>query len=200
MSTLLFENFTKYSLLRAAFWGIMGIILFALPDFFLDGMFYAIVGYMLVDGILRIVDFVRESAANHIHEKKAGLSLRYFSLVVAVLLLVVVIHSIIFRHLLIQVTPVYLGGLLLLEGIIYFVIAICANTFPQRGLLVFLSVMVCLGGAAVLVFTFGFGIGGIPGLTKVSGVALLLACLYELSAYLVYRKNLGNRSNEEDIQ
>lgn len=200
MSTLLFENFTKYSLLRAAFWGIMGIILFALPDFLLDGMFYAIVGYMLVGGILRIVDFVRESAANHIHEKKVGLSLRYFSLVVAALLLVVVIHSIIFRHLLIQVTPVYLGGLLLLEGIIYFVIAICANTFQQRGLLVFLSVIVCLGGAAVLVFTFGFGIGGIPGLAKVSGVALLLACLYELSAYLVYRKNLDNRSNEEDIQ
>ncbi|AEE91949.1 conserved membrane protein of unknown function [Tepidanaerobacter acetatoxydans Re1] len=200
MSALLFKNFTKYALLRAAFWGIMGIILFALPDFFLDGMFYAIVGYMLVDGILRIVDFVRESAANHIHEKKAGSPLRYFSLVVAVLLLVVVIHSIIFRDLLIQVTPVYLGGLLLLRGILYFVIALCANTFMQRGLLVALSGIVFLGGAAVLVFTFGFGIGGIPGLIKVSGAALLLACLYELAAYLVYRKNLGNRSNEEDIQ
>jgi len=29
---------------------------------------------------------------------------------------------------------------------------------------------------------------------------LLLACLYELAAYLVYRKNVGNRVNEEDIQ
>lgn len=200
MSTLLFENFTKYSLLRAAFWGIMGIILFALPDFLLGGMFYAIVGYMFVDGILRIVDFVRESAANHIHEKKAGSPLRYFSLVVAVLLIVVVIHSIIFRHLLIQVTPVYLGGLLLLEGILYFVIALCANTFTQRGLLVALSGIAFLGGAAVLAFTFGFGIGGIPGLTKVCGAALLLACLYELAAYLVYRKNVGSRLNEEDIQ
>lgn len=199
LSALLLENFTKYALLRAAFWGIMGIILFALPDFLLDGMFYAIVGYMLVDGIWRIVDFVRESAANHIPEKKAGSPLRYFSLVVAVLLLVVVIHSIIFRHLLIQVTPVYLGGFLLLKGIIYFVIALCANTFPQRGLLVFLSVIAFLGGAAVLVFTFGFGIGGIPGLTKVSGAALLLACLYELTAYLIYRKK-RNRSNEEDMK
>ncbi|SNS87778.1 Short repeat of unknown function [Anaerovirgula multivorans] len=198
--SLLFDKFAKFAMLRAAFWGSMGIILFALPDFLLDGMFYAIVGYMLVDGIWRIVDFVRESAANHIHEKKAGSLLRYFSLVIAVLLIVVVIHSIIFRHLLIQVTPVYLGGLLLLEGILYFVIALCANTFMQRGLLVALSGITFLGGAAVLVFTFGFGIGGIPGLTKVSGAALLLACLYELVAYLVYRKNVGNRLNEEDIQ
>jgi TctA family transporter len=70
----------------------------------------------------------------------------------------------------------------------------------QRGLLVALSGIAFLGGVAVLVFTFGFGIGGIPGLTKVSSVALLLAGLYELAAYLVYRKNAGNRSNEEDIQ
>lgn len=201
MSKLLFENFTKYALFRAAFWGAMGVILFALPDFLLDGMFYAIVGYMLVDGIWRIVDFVRESSAkNYDYEKKAVLPLRYFSLVVAVLLIVVVIHSIIFRHLLIEVTPIYLGGLLLLEGILYFVIALCANTCMQRGLLVALSGIAFLGGAAVLVFTFGFGIGGIPGLTKVSGAALLLACLYELAAYLVYRKNVGNRVNEEDIQ
>ncbi|WP_207727259.1 hypothetical protein [Caproicibacter fermentans] len=190
MDAFLFEDFTKCAMLRAAFWGIMGIILFALPNFLLDGMFYAIVGYMLADGIWRIVKFVRESAANHIHDKKAGSPLRYFSLVIAVLLLVVVAHSIIFRHFLIQITPVYLGGLLLLEGIIYFVIALCANTFPQRGLLVFLSVIAFLGGAAVLVFTFGFGVGGIPGLTKVSGTALLLACLYELAAYLIYRKNV----------
>ena len=200
MSKLLFENFTKHSLLRAAFWGIMGIILFALPDFLLGGMYYAIVGYMLVDGILRIVDFARESAANHIREKKAGSPLHYFSLVVAVLLIVVVIHSIIFRHLLIEVTPVYLGGLLLIRGILYFVIALCANTFMQRGLLVALSGIAFLGGAAVLVFTFGFGIGGIPGLTKVSSAALLLACLYELAAYLVHRKNAGNRSNKEELQ
>lgn len=200
MGKLLFENFTKYALLRAAFWGIMGMILFALPDFLLGGMFYAIVGYMLVDGILRIVDFVRESAANHIHAKKAGSPLRYFSLVVAVLLLVVVIHSILFKHLLIQVTPVYLGGLLLIRGILYFVIALSANTFMQRGLLVALSGIALLGGAAVLVFTFGFGIGGIPGLIKISGAALLLACFYELAACLVYRKNAISRSNKEELQ
>ena len=190
MSTLLCKNVTKYALLRAAFWGLMGITLFALPNFLLDRMFYAIAGYMLVNGILRIVDFVREDVANHTHEEKAGSLLRYFSLVVAVLLIVVVIHSIIFRYLLIQVTPVYLGGLLLLKGILYFIIALCANTFTQRGLLVALSGITFLGGAAVLAFTFGFGIGGIPGLTKVSGAALLLACLYELAAYLVYRKNV----------
>ena len=168
-----------------------GLLYSALPEFLLDGMFYAIAGYMLVDGILRSMDFVREGVANHTHEKKAGSLLRYFSLVVAVLLIVVVIHTIIFRHLLIQVTPVYLGGLLLLEGILYFIIALYANTFTQRGFLVALSGITFLGGAAVLAFTFGFGIGGIPGLTKVSGATLLLACLYELAAYLVYRKNVG---------
>ena len=201
MKSLLFGKFAKFAMLRAAFWGIMGIILFALPDFLLDGMFYAIVGYMLVDGIWRIVDFVRESSAkNYVYEKKEALPLRYFSLVVAVLLIVVVIHSIIFRHLLIEITPVYLGVLLLLEGILYFVIALCANTFMQKGLLVALSGIAFLGGAAVLVFTFGFGIGGIPGLTKVSGTTLLLACLYELAAYLVYRKNVGSSLYKEDIQ
>lgn len=200
MNTLLFENFTKYSLLRAAFFGIMGIILFALPDFLLDGMFYAIVGYMLVGGILGIVDFFRENATNHTREKKAYSFIRYFNLVVAILLIMVVIHSIIFRHFLIQVTPIYLGGLLLLEGIFYFVIALSANAFTQRWLLIVLSLITFLSSVTVLVFTFGFGIGGIIGLTKVSGATLLLACLYELAAYLVYRKNLDNRSNEEDIR
>ncbi|WMJ86993.1 hypothetical protein [Anaerocolumna sp. MB42-C2] len=199
MYSLLFKNLTKYALFRASFWGVLGMILLTLPDFYLNGMFYMIVGYMLTVGIWRIVGFARECAVNHIKDKKMCSPLRYFSLLVAVLLIVVVIQSIIFRHLMIRVTPVYLGGLLLLESILYFIIALCANTFMQRGLLVAFSGIVFLGGAAVLAFTFGFGIGGIMGLTKVSCAALLFACLYELTAYLVYRKNAGIRSNEEDI-
>lgn len=196
---LLYERFAKFALPRAVFWGIMGIILFALPKFLLDSMFYTIVGYMLVDGIWRIVNFVRESTlTSHVHNKKTVLPLRFFSLVAAIFLIVAVIHSIVFRHLLIQVTPVYLGGLLMLESIIYFVIALCANKF--RGLLVVLSVIIFLGGAAVLIFTFGFGIDGILGLAKVSGTTLLLACFYELVAYLIYRRNVNNRLYEEDIQ
>ncbi|WP_018751223.1 hypothetical protein [Paenibacillus sanguinis] len=180
LRTLLFESYAKYALLRAAYWGVMGILLFAVPSFLFMGMFYAIIGYMLVDGILHVVNF---------YKKKTGSPLRYVSLVIAVLLMAVVIHSIVFRHLLIELTPVYLGGLLLLESLLYAGITLCAHPYRKRALLGALSGMVLLSGAAVLVFTFGFGVGGISGLAKVSGAALLLVCLYEGTAYFVYRKN-----------
>ncbi|WP_255624938.1 hypothetical protein [Clostridioides sp. ES-S-0108-01] len=41
---------------------------------------------------------------------------------------------------------------------------------------------------AAVIFTFGFGIGGIVGLTRVSGFASLLSCIYILVAYLIHKR------------
>lgn len=200
MKSLLFEKFAKHAKLRAAFWGIIGILLFVWPEFLLGGLFYALVGYVLLDGIGRVIDFVRVRSVNYVQKRDAFSSLSYFSLVIAILQLVIVIHAVYFRRFLIQATPVYLGGYLLLEGIIYFVIARCANTIPQKRFLVPCSLIVFWGGVVILVFTFGFGVGGLHGLAIISGGASMLACFYEVAICCVCRKNTDTRLSGGNLQ
>ena len=57
MSFILFERFTKLSLLRAVFWLIMGISLLLMPDFLLGGLFYVLIGYLIVNALLHIFFF-----------------------------------------------------------------------------------------------------------------------------------------------
>ena len=59
MRFILFERFTKLSLLRAVFWLVMGVSLLLMPDFLLGGLFYVLIGYLLVNAILRIIFFSR---------------------------------------------------------------------------------------------------------------------------------------------
>lgn len=189
MKSLFYERFAKYAILRTIFLGGMGMALLLYPEFLLNGMFYAIVGYVLLDGALRIVDFVREK------ESKSLLS--YGSLALAILLFLVGFHSIAYARYLIQVSPVYLGTLLLFESIAYFIVAMCAAKSWQKTILAILSVMAFLGGLAVFIFTFGFGIGGIPELIYISGVASLISCAYVLVSYIIYRKTKDTRELEE---
>lgn len=194
MDLILLERFTRLSLVRAAFWGIMGISLLLMPEFLLGGVFYVLTGYCLVIAVLRIALFVREIIAKQLHY------FSYFSLVIAILFLIAAFHFIYFRNLLNGLTPVFLGGLLMLEGILYFLIAICAATTLQRFLLIVLSGAVLFGSAAIIVFTFGFGVGGVLGITIVSGIAFLLAFLFELTALCICRKNHVNRFDQEDVR
>lgn len=200
MSFILFERFTKLSLLRAVFWLIMGISLLLMPDFLLGGLFYVLIGYLIVNALLHIFFFARETTAGDTQDSKAALASRYISLVIAVLFVIISAHFIIYREWLNEFTPVFLGGLLMLEGILYFVIALCAVTTLQKFLLVILSGTTFLQAALAIAFTFGFGVGGVTGMTTVLGIALLLAFLYEIAAFSIARRNHKTRFNQEDMK
>ena len=88
----------------------------------------------------------------------------------------------------------------MLEGILYFVIALCAVTTLQKFLLVILSGTTFLQAALAIAFTFGFGVGGVTGMTTVLGIALLLAFLYEIAAFSIARRNHKTRFNQEDMK
>ncbi|MGO1042340.1 hypothetical protein ACTPEO_06360 [Clostridioides difficile] len=179
MNLLLYKRFTKHAILRAVFLGGMGIALLIFPEFLLGGMFYVIVGYMILYGVLRIMDFILKNGAKHLFN--------YGSLIIAILLIVFGLHSIAFSRYLIHISPVYLGSLLLIEAVVYFVITLCVTIFWQKIILIILASIAFLGGIAVIIFTFGFG--GILGLTRVSGFASLFSCLYTITAYLIYQKS-----------
>lgn len=189
MNTVLFERFTKLSLVRATFWFAMGIILLLNPEFLLGGLFYMLIAYLLVNAVLRIVMFVRETTTGQKQNNKAENICRYASLVIAVLFLIAAAHLIFYREWLNEFTSVFLGGLLMIKAVLYFVISLCAAKALQKALLVVLSGVAFLGAAAVIVFTFGFGISGVTGMTIVLGIALLLAFVYEVAAFGICRRN-----------
>lgn len=199
MSLILFQRFAKLSLVRAAFWLVMGASLLIMPelDFLLNGMFYVLTGYFLVNAVLRIFFFVRETATENNQNNRANSVCRYISLAIAILYIIAAIHFIVYREWLNEFTPAFLGGLLMLEGILYFVMALCSNTALQKFLLVTLSIAIFLGAVVTIGFTFGFGIGGIHGITVVLGIALLLAFLYEIVAFYVYRRNKASCFEKE---
>lgn len=196
MSSILFMRFTKLSVVRAILWLVTGISLLIMPnlEFLLNEVFYAMISYLLINAVLRIILFARETVTEREKNNSIASIIRYISLVIAIFFIIIAIHLIIYREWLNEFTPAFLGGLLLIEGILYFVIALCANTSLQKFLLVVLSGAVILGAVVSIGFTFGFGVGGIDGMTKVLGIALLLAFLYEIVAYSVAHKNCATRS------
>lgn len=200
MSFILFARFTKLSLLRAVFWLVMGISLLLMPDFLLGGLFYVLIGYLLINAFFRIVFFTCETTAEYLQNNKGALASRYAGLMIAVLFLIVAVHFIIYREWLNEFTPVFLGGLLILEGMLYFVIALCAATTLQKLLLVILSGATFLQAIIAIAFTFGFGIGGLTGMTKVLGIALLLAFLYEIAAFCANRRNQAIHFDQENTK
>ena len=164
-------------------------------DFLLNGVFYMLIGYFLVNAVLRIIFYAREKVAENKQDNKAKSVCRYINLAIAILFILAAIHFIIFREWLNEFTPAFLGGLLMLEGILYFVIALCTGTTLQKLLLVILSGATFLGAVVSIGFTFGFGVGGITGVTTTLGIALLLALLYEIAAFCIARRNRISRFN-----
>ncbi|UUV14167.1 hypothetical protein [Clostridioides difficile] len=177
MNLLLYKRFIKYARLQAVFLGGLGVAILLFPNFLLGSMFYVLVGYIILSGVLLIIDFIRDKTSKPIFN--------YGSLILASLLIIFGYNSIVFSRYLVHVSPIYLGTLLLIEAMIYFVIALCSTTFWQRSILAIFASVAFLGGMAVFIFTFGFGIGG---LTRVSGFASLISCIYILVAYLIYKR------------
>lgn len=191
MDLLLYQRFAKYAVLQTVFLGGMGIATLLFRDFLLGGMFYAIVGYMFLVSILRIADFICEKGTRTL--------LSYGSLILALLIFITCFTSIVYARFFVKVSPVFLGTMLLYESITYFAVALCAALPWQRFILGILSILTFLGGTAVFVFTFGFGIGGIPELTLVSGVATLISCAYVLVFSNMNRKTNMVKEMEETL-
>lgn len=195
MNLILFESFTKLSLVRAVFWFVMGICLLIMPelDFLLNGIFYMLIGYFLINSVLRIIFLANEKVVGNNKNNRVKLVCRYINWGIAILFFITTIHFIIFREYLNEFTPVFLDGLLTLEGIYYFMIAIFAVTARQKLLLIILSVSVFLGAIVSIGFTFGFGIGGVAGIITTLGIALMLATLYEMASFGIAYRNRTNR-------
>ena len=118
MKSLRYERFTRFSIPRILFFGIMGIILFAIPSFVLSGAFYAVVGYLVLAGVYSLVYFIRRG------EKHL---LKYTSVSVSVILILFGFISMVFARYLANVSPLYLGAIILIESVCYFSVSLCGT-------------------------------------------------------------------------
>lgn len=188
MMKFLFDKFAEYAMLRAVVFAVMGILTLMFSGFLLGTVFYVIVGYVLLCGIWCAADYVFWS-------KETKAPVRYGNLVAAVLMIAFGVFSVIYGSYLVHAAPLYLGALMLVNGFIYFIVALCAKT-GMKWLLILLSIFVLIGGCAIFIFTFGFRI--VLTLAQVSCITLLLSCSYELVVSLIYRKsNNGHMEREE---
>lgn len=179
MMKLLCEKFKKFAMLRAAFFAGTGIVTLLFSEFLRGTVFYVVVGYVFLCGIWSVTDYF-------LWEKEAKSIFRYGSLVTAAFLLAFSTLSIIYGRYLVHIAPLYLSGLLLVHGLLYFVVAMCAKT-GRQWLLVLLSILILIGGSAMVIFTFGFEIVLTHG--QISSITLLLSCAYEL----IYQKTQKER-------
>ncbi len=172
-----FRMIAKGAVIRAALLGIMGITVLLFPDFLAGGMIYAIAAYAILNGALGILSF----AVNRSGEEK---TLSYFNAIVAGLAIVCGILCIVYFRYLASVQPIFYGALLVIEGIVHFVAALCAKS-KLKVLSIIFSLLLAFGGCALVVFTFGFG--GLPTLSKMFGGLLLLSCVSELLISLMHK-------------
>lgn len=169
MSLLQFGKISRGAVLRAALLFIMGVVTLLLPDFLNNGIIYAIAAYAILNGILGMMDFALCKEGNS--------PLDYFNLATAGMAAIFGIVCIVYHRYLVAALPVFLGLLLIIESVIYFVAALCAKR-TIKGLLLILSVFISIGGLALVLFTFGFG--GTVTLSRMFGSLMLFSCICEL--------------------
>lgn len=174
----LFEIFTRYSIFRMAILFLMGAVTFLFPEFLLTGMVYVIAGYAILNGVLSIVHYFRR-------EKAVPKAITCVNLIFACLLIVFGTLSIVYFRYLVSILPIFLGVLMMIESIVYFVIALYAFKWTKP-LLIILAVFIMIGSIVANIFTFGFG--SVLTLSQIFGALLLLSGAYELIVYLKHRK------------
>lgn len=185
---LLYEKFAKFAMLRALFFAVMGVATLLLSEFLLGTVFYCIVAYALLYGVWGIVDYC-------LFAKESTATIRYAILAASILTIAFGVISIVYSRYLVHIAPLYLGGLMLVNGPVYSVAALCAKTGAQW-LLKLLSICVLIGGAAIVIFTFGFEI--VLTLAQVSSITLFLSCAYELVTNLIFRKSGTQAEGREE--
>ena len=182
MTFLQFKKIARWSGLRAALLGTMGLVTLQFPEFLQGSIIYAVAAYAVLNGALGILDFLsgRDREEKHI---------AYLNLFITAAAILLGILSIVYFRYLISIMPVFLGVLLLIESVVYFIAALCAES-RLKALLVILSLFVAGGGMALVIFTFGFG--GLEPFAKIFSGLLFLSCVIELLLGLIYRnKNNG---------
>lgn len=179
MKSLLVEAFTRFAMLRAVLLAMMGAVTWLFPEFLLDGMVYVLTGYAMLNGVLGISDYFQ-------YKSKRPKVMNEFKLTVNGLFIAFSTISVVYYRYLVSILPVFLGGFMMVESIVYFVIAVSHNT-KARLFLTFLAVLIMIGGIAAAIFTFGFG--GIRTLSQIFGTLLLLSCAYEWLIYIVHRRS-----------
>ena len=182
MTFLQFKKIARWSGLRAALLGAMGLVTLLFPEFLQGSIIYAVAAYAILNGALGILDFLSGRGREEKH-------IAYLNLFITAAAILFGILSIVYFRYLISIMPVFSGVLLLIESVVYFIAALCAES-RLKALLVILSLLVAGGGMALVIFTFGFG--GLEPFAKIFSGLLFLSCVIELLLGLIYRnKNNG---------
>lgn len=181
MNNLLYERFSKHAVIRAAILAVMAILTLVFPALLQTGMVYVIAGYAILVGALGILDAVWRPEGSKT-------SAHYGHIVLSGILIVFGIMVIVNSRYLMGFLPLFLGGVMMVEGILYFVIALCSKV-TLKPLLVILAILIFLGGIVTGIFSFGFG--GLVTLSRITGTLLLLSSLYELAVCLSRQKTIG---------
>ena len=179
MARILAEGFAKRANLRAVLLGTMGIIALLFSDFLQSGMIRAIAVYMILNGCLAVRDWFAGGT-----DKKVACGLMTAATIICGILCIA------YHHYLTTMQPVFYGAVLMVEGSICFVTATGTKGL-NRALLTVLSLIVAVGGLALIVFTFGFG--GLPTLSRMLGALLLVSCVCEAMVYCS-RRRMGKRA------
>ncbi len=178
-----FRMIAKGAVIRAALLGILGVVVILFPDFLTGGIIYAIAAYAILNGTLGIVDFA-------VSRDGKEMRLSYLNVIVAGLAIVCGILCVVYFRYIASAQPVFFGVLLVIEGVVHFVAALCVKS-KLKVLSIIFSLLLAFGDCALVVFTFGFG--GLPTLSKMFGGLLLFSSVSELLIYLMYK--LTNKSD-----
>ncbi|MDE6739483.1 MAG: hypothetical protein K2K07_10350 [Lachnospiraceae bacterium] len=170
MFFLQFKKIARWSGLRAVLLGTMWLITFLFPEFLKGGIIYAVAAYAIFNGVLGIVDFLSGRGKEETHIVNLNLLVMLAEIIFGILCIVY------FRYL-ISILPVFLGVLLMIESVMYFIAAFCVKC-KLKVLIVILSLLVGAGGVMLVIFTFGFG--GLRPLVKIFSSLLFLSCITEL--------------------
>ena len=181
MTFLQFKKIARWSGLRAALLGAMGLVTLLFPEFLQGSIIYAVAAYAILNGALGILDFLSGRGREEKH-------IAYLNLFITAAAILFGILSIVYFRYLISIMPVFSGVLLLIESVVYFIAALCAES-RLKALLVILSLLVAGGGMALVIFTFGFG--GLEPFAKIFSGLLFLSCVIELLLGLIYSKTYG---------
>lgn len=175
MNNPLYERFFRYAFIRAAILAVMAVLTLVFPALLQNGMVYVIAGYVVLVGALGIFDAVR-------HPERGKSGIHYGCVALSGILIVFGILAIGYYRYLVGFLPLFLGGVMMAEGVLYFVAALCSKA-AIKPLLIILSVFIFSGGMATIIFSFGFG--GLTALSRITGVLLLLSGAYELTVCLL---------------
>lgn len=177
MTFLQFKKIARWSVFRAALLGAVGIITLLLPEFCGGSIIYAAVTYIILNGVMGIIDFISGIGNEEKH-------IAYLNLFAAIAAIIFGILGIAYFRYLVSILPVFLGVLLVIESGVYFIAALCIKS-KLKALLIIFSLFVAAGGVILVIYTFGFG--GLLPLAKIFSTLLFLSCVIELLIGLIYK-------------